>query len=95
MLCARLRLVYAAKDAEIMRESICFGKQVFAGYVANTTIAHNTLARLPYTGVQVGWGWGQDTFAGSNYIVNNSIDGVLQYFADGGCIYAQSPMHGV
>ena len=67
---------------------------VFAGYVANTTIAHNTMARLPYTAIQVGWGWGQDTFAGSNYIVNNSIDGVLQYFADGGCIYTQSPMHG-
>lgn len=67
---------------------------VFAGYVANSTISHNTMHDLPYSGVQVGWGWGQNTFAGRNAIMNNSIDGVLAYFADGGCIYSQSNMHG-
>jgi hypothetical protein len=103
---------------------------IFAGYVGNATIAHNTIQRMPYTAIQVttqththtlttpplplsppltpphthpssspphiqvGWGWGQDSFGGNNRIMNNSIDGVLAYFADGGCIYAQSNMHG-
>jgi hypothetical protein len=43
--------------------------------------------------VFVGWGWGQDTFAGRTVVANNSIDGVLSYSADGGNIYSQSPQH--
>ena len=67
---------------------------IFGGYIRNSTIAHNTLKHLTYTGISVGWGWGQLTFAGGNAIVNNSIDGVLPYLADGGCIYTQSNMRG-
>ena len=31
---------------------------VFAGYVSNTTISHNDISNLPYSGISVGWGWG-------------------------------------
>ena len=51
------------------------------------------MQRLSYDGIQFGWGWGQDTFAGRITVANNSIDGVLGYHADGGNIYSQSPMH--
>ena len=67
---------------------------IFAGYVFNSTIAHNTLENLAYTAISVGWGWNQVTFAGGNQIANNSIDGVLAAFRDGGNIYTQSHMRG-
>lgn len=66
---------------------------VFAGYIANSSISHNTMEHLSYDGIQFGWGWGQDTFAGRTTVANNSIDGVLAYSADGGNIYSQSPQH--
>ena len=31
---------------------------IFVGYTTRTTIAHNTLSNLPYTGISIGWGWG-------------------------------------
>jgi hypothetical protein len=31
---------------------------VFVGYTTRTTISHNTLSDLPYTGISIGWGWG-------------------------------------
>ena len=34
---------------------------------------------LSYDGIQFGWGWGQNTFAGGTTVANNSIDGVLSY----------------
>ena len=35
------------------------GVGVFVGYTDGTRIAHNEICRLPYSGVSVGWGWGQ------------------------------------
>jgi hypothetical protein len=31
---------------------------IFVGYTTRTTIIHNTLSDLPYTGISIGWGWG-------------------------------------
>ena len=31
---------------------------MFVGYTTRTTIIHNTLSDLPYTGIAIGWGWG-------------------------------------
>jgi hypothetical protein len=31
---------------------------VFLGYTARSTVSHNTLSDLPYTGISIGWGWG-------------------------------------
>ncbi len=33
----------------------CVG--IAAGFVRNTTIRHNEIAQVPYTGISVGWGW--------------------------------------
>jgi len=40
---------------------------VFAGYTDGTVIAHNEIAYLPYTGVSVGWGWGEEDAGGGAY----------------------------
>jgi len=31
---------------------------IFVGYTTHTTIIHNSLSDLPYTGISIGWGWG-------------------------------------
>ena len=39
---------------------------VFAGYTEGTVIAHNEICRLPYSGISVGWGWGEEDAGGGN-----------------------------
>jgi hypothetical protein len=39
---------------------------VFAGFTEGTTIAHNEITRLPYSGISVGWGWGEEDAGGGN-----------------------------
>lgn len=41
------------------------GVGVFAGYTEATVIAHNEITRLPYTGISVGWGWGDEDAGGA------------------------------
>jgi hypothetical protein len=45
----------------------CVG--IGAGYVANTTIRHNEINEISYTGISVGWGWTPTV----NVMVNNKI----------------------
>lgn len=37
---------------------------VFAGYTDGTVIAHNEISHLPYSGISVGWGWGNPDAGG-------------------------------
>ena len=39
---------------------------VFAGYTEGTVIAHNEIRDLPYSGISVGWGWGEEDVGGGN-----------------------------
>ncbi len=39
---------------------------VFAGYTDGTTIAHNEIFDLPYSGISVGWGWGEEDAGGGS-----------------------------
>ena len=39
---------------------------VFAGYTEGTVIAHNEITGLPYSGISVGWGWGEEDAGGGN-----------------------------
>ncbi|MGB2819489.1 MAG: right-handed parallel beta-helix repeat-containing protein [Phycisphaerae bacterium] len=79
---------------------------IFVGYTDGTLIAHNELRNLPYTGISVGWGWGEEdagggaygqkpfyetpTTARSNRIEANHIHHVMQQLRDGGGIYTLS-----
>jgi hypothetical protein len=42
------------------------GVGVCAGYTEGTTIAHNEIADLPYSGMSIGWGWGEEDAGGGN-----------------------------
>jgi hypothetical protein len=45
------------------------GVGVFVGYTQRTTLAHNEICDLPYSGISVGWGWGEEDAGGGAYTV--------------------------
>ena len=45
------------------------GVGVFVGYTQGTTVANNEIRDLPYSGVSVGWGWGEEDAGGGAYKV--------------------------
>lgn len=65
------------------------GVGIFVAYAENTTIDHNELDNLPYSGISVGWGWGgpDPSVAKNNKITNNRVHHVMQRLEDGGMIY--------
>jgi hypothetical protein len=71
----------------------CVG--IFVGYTEHTTITHNEISHLPYTGISVGWGWSNTYTAGkNNEIAYNHIDSVMMVLNDGGGIYTLSSQPG-
>lgn len=40
---------------------------VFGGYVRDTLVAHNEIRNLPYSGMSIGWGWGEEDAGGGGY----------------------------
>ncbi|MET8468423.1 right-handed parallel beta-helix repeat-containing protein [Streptomyces sp. NPDC006422] len=74
---------------------------IWAGYEAGTTIDHNTLDDLPYSGISVGWGWNQpearESVLRDNRITNNRITNAMRVAYDqhdGGAIYTQGAQPG-
>ena len=83
---------------------------IFAGYTADTTIAHNTIYDASYSAISCSWGWGEFDQGGrlgsdkykfetpsvmARYVIeHNDISNVCQRLADGGGIYTLSFMPG-
>jgi len=65
------------------------GAAVFAGYVFNLTIDHNTISNTGYTAISMGWGWGTVFPAGygNNRITNNRMLRIMTRLRDGGGVY--------
>jgi len=40
------------------------GVGIFVGYTDGTRLTHNEISYLPYSGVSVGWGWGEEDAGG-------------------------------
>ncbi|MFI1791012.1 discoidin domain-containing protein [Streptomyces olivaceoviridis] len=45
---------------------------ILAGYTDSTTITHNKVYDLPYSGISVGWGWGLTDQGGNSAYPNNA-----------------------
>jgi len=67
---------------------------IFAGYVADVILQYNTIERCSYSGISVGWGWGQRSYGRNNSILNNRIIDVMQLLSDGGHVYTNAPFYG-
>jgi hypothetical protein len=76
------------------------GVGIWVGYTRGTTITHNQISDLPYTGITMGWGgWHTDVnhpddnpnINADNSIDHNLIVNVMQFLHDGGAIYTNGP----
>lgn len=66
---------------------------IWFGYAKNALIINNEIFNLPYTGISLGWGWGNDdsdSQAGGNSVKQNYIYDHVQTLTDGGGIYTLS-----
>ncbi len=86
------------------------GVGIFAGYTVNTIIRDNEICMLPYTGISVGWGWGEFDYpnysksqfvmymspaaSAGNRVLNNHIHHVMLIRQDGAGIYTLGQMPG-
>jgi len=62
-------------------------------YVKDFTIIHNDIEETCYTGISVGWGWGEDVKAsGGHTIAYNRVVDVMGPTHDGAHIYTLSPV---
>ncbi len=62
-------------------------------YVNSVNVHNNDIANVPYTGISLGWGWGEDIReCADNIIANNRIDDVNATTHDGAHIYTLGPM---
>lgn len=50
----------------------CVG--IFVGYTDSTTIAHNEISNLPYSGISMGWGWGVEDYYEYPFMAEKSAD---------------------
>ena len=62
---------------------------LLVGFTRGTTLTHNEIAHVPYSGISVGWGWSAfpHTYDGLNTVTNNHIHHHMQVLGDGGAIY--------
>jgi hypothetical protein len=62
---------------------------ILVGYTRATSLLHNEISHVPYSGISLGWGW--DSFPhscdGANRIEANRIHHHMQVMGDGGGIY--------
>jgi len=61
-------------------------------YVNNVNVLHNDIRETSYTGIAMGWGWGEDVREnGSNTIAYNKVQNVMGTLHDGSHIYTLGP----
>ncbi|HEV3310246.1 MAG TPA: right-handed parallel beta-helix repeat-containing protein, partial [Chloroflexota bacterium] len=73
------------------------GVAVFFGYAANSTVSHNQIADVPYSGISMGWGGWPDkrgkpatrNYSHDNVVSDNLIFDFMQVLSDGGGMYTQ------
>lgn len=65
------------------------GIGVMVGYAKNLLIDHNEIKNGAYTGISVGWGWGESNKMDNYTITNNKVENIINnYLYDGAGLYA-------
>jgi hypothetical protein len=68
---------------------------ITAYYVNQCVITHNDIAYVPYTGISLGWGWGNnEPLCSDNEISFNRVDNVMHSMWDGSQIYTLGDIGG-
>jgi hypothetical protein len=92
-ICSRIRIVNNLVTDCANEDWGCVG--ICAGYVRDTTIEHNEVNYVSYTGISVGWGWTKATNCMSNNrIIANHVHHVATRMCDTAGIYTLSVQPG-
>lgn len=62
-------------------------------YEDNINICHNDIREVPYSGITVGWGWGEEVNFGHIDISYNHIQDYMCALEDGGAIYTLGDLY--
>jgi len=104
-----IHLTYKPKDERVVCDSILISNNLVtdatnedwgcvgigAGYVRNTTIEHNEVENVSYTGISMGWGWNAaENVMRNNKIVGNKIHHYGKHNYDCSGIYTLSAQRG-
>jgi hypothetical protein len=65
---------------------------IFVGYTTGTTVTHNAIGQLPYTGISINLGWEGTSYSGGATVTYNEIFQDMRVLDDGGALYTQMPM---
>jgi hypothetical protein len=60
---------------------------IVAFYVADTTVAHNSVVNASCGSIELGWGWGAPTFSANNSVLANRVVNSNNLLTDTGSIY--------
>lgn len=91
--CAEIRIANNLVSDCANEDWGCVG--ITAGYVRDTTIEHNDVSDLPYTGISIGWGWTrQSTVLRDNRVHANRIHAIARQLYDTAGIYLLSAQPG-
>lgn len=92
-ICARVKVADNVLSDCANEDWGCVG--ICAGYVRETTIEHNDVSDLPYTGISLGWGWTKMTNAlRDNLVFANRVHDIGRRLGDLGGIYTLSAQPG-
>jgi hypothetical protein len=68
---------------------------VTIGWAQDTVIEQSTIREVPYTGVSLGWGWGQASYMKNNTVRFTEVDRAMcGRMVDGGSVYTLGPQLG-
>ncbi len=85
---APFRVTIADNDIHDCGRMVPGGVGIWSGYTRFTTIAHNEVHHLPYTGISVGWSFDSVPTSAEHPLVEaNHVHDVMRLLTDGGGIY--------
>jgi hypothetical protein len=68
---------------------------ITVGWAQDTVIEHCLIREVPYSGISLGWGWGQESYMKNNSVRFTEVDRAMcGRMVDGGAVYTLGPQLG-
>lgn len=85
---AQKNLVISDNVLEGMSRSYLGGVGILVGYADGLIVDHNDVTNVGYSGISVGWGWGEANKMANYKVTNNNLNDVMNnYLFDGSGLY--------
>ena len=92
---AQKNLVISDNVLEKMSRAYLGGVGILVGYAEGLIVDHNDISDVGYSGISVGWGWGEANKMARYTVTNNILDDVMNnYLFDGSGLYTLGTFSG-